>query len=229
MAFMIQGSGGSGGIPQISGPARFVNGRPANDTARQLVALGFDPSSGQGYGQFLANLQQQQTSSGGGQLTDTEKQAISAHQKNQQTANEQEKARFEKMMGLAEQFGAGQTMRNEQLRRQELAAGTSDLINRGLYNSSGALAVRENANNAFAQRSADIADRQIGMQLGILGDVQTRGPDMGLIAQLFGQKRADVALPLLQQSPVTLFPTASSGAAGSTQVVAGGKKKRKAA
>ncbi|HWP41179.1 MAG TPA: hypothetical protein VNL70_09655 [Tepidisphaeraceae bacterium] len=226
MAFTIQGSGG---IPQIRGPARFVNGQPANDAARQLVSLGFDPRSGQGYGQFLANLQQQQAAGAAGRLTDTEQQAISAYQRNQQIANEQEKARFEKMMGLAAQFGAGQTMRNEQLRRQELAAGTSDLINRGLYNSSGALAVRENANNAYAQRSADIADRQIGLQLGILGDVQTRGPDMGLIAQLFGQKRADVALPLLQQSPITLFPTSSSGAAGSTQVIAGGKKKSRAA
>ncbi len=136
----------------------------------------------------------------------------------QNLANQQEKARFDKMMALAAQFGAGQQRRNQTLYGQEMGAGNQDLINRGLFNSSAATALRTTADNNLAQRNADVADQQTKMQLGVLGDVQTQRTDPGLIAQLFSQPRSagnTSALSALLGNPgVTLFDTGG----GSTQV-----------
>lgn len=138
-------------------------------------------------------------------------------------ANAQEKARFDKMMGLAQQFGATQLAQNKQLHTNELAAGESSLMNRGLANSSATLANQTTANNSLQRRNTAVGEQQAQMELGVLGQVQVQRPDTGLMAQLFSQPRTGGgAMPIIPPATVPdLFGLyGGSGAKGSTKVKA---------
>lgn len=44
----------------ITGPVSFINGRATTPSAQQLIDAGFDPLSGQGYGQFVQQFNAQE-------------------------------------------------------------------------------------------------------------------------------------------------------------------------
>jgi hypothetical protein len=160
---------------------------------------------------------------GTGAAAGTDASLIGAYAKNAQAANLQEKARFDKLMGLAKQFGASLMNRNQQMYGQEVAQGNQSLVNRGLYNSSAATAMQTTANDSLSRRNAEVADQQTNLQMGVLNNVQVQRPDSGLMAQLFSQPRspgATAAGVAAMQVP-QLFPT--GGAKGSTSIKKKGK------
>lgn len=111
------------------------------------------------------------------------------------TANYQQqfKARYDKMLGLAQQFGASQNMANQNLLRQQMAQGQNGLATRGLGNSTVVNAVQQNAQDQAAQRGAQIGEEGANMQLGVMKDIQPTAPNYALYAQLLSQPGASGA------------------------------------
>jgi hypothetical protein len=111
------------------------------------------------------------------------------------TANYQQqfKARYDKMLGLAQQFGASQNTANQNMLRQQMAQGQAGLTTRGLGNSTVVNAVDQNAQDQAQQRSNQIAETGANMQLGVMNDVQPTAPNYAMYAQLLSQPGASSA------------------------------------
>jgi hypothetical protein len=120
-----------------------------------------------------------------------------------QTGNYQQqmKARFEKLMGLATQFGASQQQQSADMLKQQMAAGQQDLVSRGLGNSTIVNSVNQSAQDLNQRRLADIGERSANLQMGVVQDTVPQAPDMGMYSQLFSQARTG-GNPLIPSLPM---------------------------
>jgi hypothetical protein len=122
-------------------------------------------------------------------------------------ANTDAQARFDKMMGLAKQFGAAQTTQSNNLYRQQLGQGNASLISRGLFNSSAQNAMQTNAQTAAFQRGQQIQGDKANLQMGVLNNVQEQGPDLSMYANLFSAPRTGGS-PLIPLGQTTIGSSA---------------------
>lgn len=105
-------------------------------------------------------------------------------------ANAANKAQLNQMMGVANGYGQGQIAASDQLGQQQQAQGQQTMASRGLYNSTVAQGLNNSIQGQTAVRDAGIHDQMAQLQLGVLGQNQIKGPDLGAYAQLASQPGA---------------------------------------
>lgn len=140
---------------------------------------------------------------GGAPVVNANQDASAIKALQQSTANYQQqfKARYDKLMGLAGQFGAAQTQQNADLLRQQQAQGQNSLVGRGLGNSTVVNAVQQNAQNQAQLRNAQASDQQTQMQMGVVNDVQPTAPNYQMYSQLLSQPHTGTYAGLLKSNP----------------------------
>lgn len=133
----------------------------------------------------------------------------------QATANYQQQfqARYNKLMSLAQQFGAGQQQQNADLLRQQSAQGQNSLVSRGLGNSTVVNAVQQNAQNQAAERNAQAANQVTQMQTQATADIQPQAPNYSMYANLLSQPHTGSYAGLINATnqPFNVFGGSNAG------------------
>jgi hypothetical protein len=111
-------------------------------------------------------------------------------QKSFEAANQANQLRYEKMIGLAQQFGMAQTAEANRMHQQNLAQGQQSLISRGLGNSTVVNSVNTAANARHQEVLGGIAEKKAALELGVHQQHQDIGPDLAMYLQAFSAKRA---------------------------------------
>jgi hypothetical protein len=167
----------------------------------------FGNSSGQGMGSMHTNAAMGGNAmpgggiSGGGTYGGGDAGAIKALQASTANYQQQFKARYDKLMGLASQFGAAQQQQNADLLRQQSAQGQNSLVSRGLGNSTVVNAVQQNAQNQAQLRNAQSADEVTKMQMGATQDIQPQAPNYQMYASMLSQPHTGSYAGLLKAQP----------------------------
>lgn len=152
----------------------------------------FYPSDGLGplngkQQQEAAKLKQQGSAGASGGLLGQ----IGGQLKSQQdAANAANEARYQKLLGLSEQFGMTQRRKNNELTQRELASGQSSLISRGLGNSTVVDSVRQGILRQGQDRKMDINQRVAEIQMGPIERRTDQQPNLGMYASLLSQPGA---------------------------------------
>lgn len=108
----------------------------------------------------------------------------------QDAANAANEARYQKLLGLSEQFGMTQRRNNNELTQRELASGQSSLISRGLGNSTVVDSVRQGILRQGQDRKMDINQKVAEIQMGPIERRTDQQPNLGMYASLLGQPGA---------------------------------------
>lgn len=99
-------------------------------------------------------------------------------------ANQANEARYNKLLGLAQQYGQTQRRQNQQLTQQQQASAQQSLTNRGLGNSTIVDSVQQGVARAGQDRQMDIDQRVAEQQSGIIERRTDQGPDLSMYLQL---------------------------------------------
>lgn len=105
----------------------------------------------------------------------------------QDAANAANEARYQKLLGLAQQFGAAQRARNAQLVTQQQGQAQQSLMSRGLGNSTVVDSVRTQIGDQGAMRDLAIDEAANQQMMGVIERRTDQQPNLGMMAGLATQ------------------------------------------